>query len=130
MSRDEGATPARATAEPSAAIIAPLSVQYRMGGIRTSTPASAHRCAASSRRREFAENPPPITSVVTPCRSQAAKVFVTRTSATASENDAATSAAGTSRPASSQASTYRATAVLRPEKEKSYGYRTKSFGRL
>nr|KEP23528.1 hypothetical protein DA06_07645 [Georgenia sp. SUBG003] len=84
-------------------------------------PCASARSAASSRSRELAEKPPPMTRVSHPLRSHAASDLVTRTSATASEKPAATSAAGTSSPRSWQASTYRATAVLRPENEKSYG---------
>src|SRR5699024_1933889 len=119
MSRSEGGSPAATTAEPSAAIIAPLSVQYRIGGMRRVMPASANRSAASSRSRLLAENPPPTTTVSTPRLVAAARVLVTSTSATASEKEAAMSAAGTCAPASSKPSTTRATAVFSPEKEKS-----------
>lgn len=61
-----GVRPRRATALPSAAIIAPLSVQKRIGGMRTSIPASAHLAVAASRSWLFALNPPPITRVATP----------------------------------------------------------------
>src|SRR5690625_1543665 len=105
MSRSEGGSPAATTAEPSAAIIAPLSVQYRIGGMRRVMPASANRSAASSRSRLLAENPPPTTTVPTPRLVAAASVLVTSTSATASEKEAAMSAAGTCAPASSNPST-------------------------
>src|SRR5690606_29215953 len=44
-----GSTPRATTALPSAAIIAPLSVQYLSGGIRTVIPRSAPRACARSR---------------------------------------------------------------------------------
>lgn len=94
MSSADGATFAATMFAPSAAIIAPLSVQYRIGGIRKVIPASAHRSAAISRSCEFAEKPPPMTRVSTSCRWQAASVFAVRTSATASANEAATSLRG------------------------------------
>jgi len=53
---------------------------------------------------------------------------VTSTSATAAAKLAATSAVGTSRPSSTHASIQRATAVLSPLNEKSYGYLVKSLG--
>lgn len=119
MSSADGATFAATMFAPSAAIIAPLSVQYRIGGIRKVIPASAHRSAAISRSCEFAEKPPPMTRVSTSCRWQAASVFAVRTSATASANEAATSLRGISSPWSWRASTHRATEVFSPEKEKS-----------
>ena len=64
--------------------------------MRSVMPASAHRFAAMSRSWELAENPPPTTSVSTPCARQAAIVLAVSTSATASANDAATSGSGTS----------------------------------
>ena len=54
-----------------------------------------------------------------PASWQAAIAFETRTSTTASRNDAATSAMGTGTPSASRFSTHRATAVLSPENEKS-----------
>ena len=87
--------------------------------MRTVIPAAANRSAARSRSLLFAENPPPITTVSTPRLVAAVSVLVTSTSATASENEAAMSAAGTACPASSNPSTTRATAVFSPEKEKS-----------
>src|SRR5690625_1107680 len=74
-STEDANSPARTSAEPKAAIIAPLSVQYLIGGIRTVIPASAHRTAARPRSRELAENPPPITRVSTPCSRHAAIVL-------------------------------------------------------
>src|SRR5690606_20160929 len=65
-------------------------------------------------------NPPPTTSVETPCRSHAAIVLAVSTSATDSAKDAATSCTGISSPESWRASTHRATAVLSPENEQSY----------
>src|SRR5665647_1038186 len=89
--------------------------------------AMAQRSCAIARSWEFAENPPPITRVSTSCRRHAATVLAVRTSATASAKDAATSGSGTSSPASWRASTQRATAVFRPEKEKSYAWVAWSF---
>src|SRR5699024_11382023 len=89
LSRADGAPLPRDTADPRAAIIAPLSVQYRSGGMRTSIPSRAPCSAMSSRSRELAENPPPMTNVVAPTARHAASDLVTSTSTTASENEAA-----------------------------------------
>ena len=101
------------------AIIAPLSVHSASGGMRSWMPASAQRSAASSRTRALATTPPPSRSLGTPRSAHAATALVRRMSTTASRKLAATSATGTSRPSSRSRSTQRATAVLRPENEKS-----------
>lgn len=105
MSRPEGATPLRTSSQPSEAIIAPLSVQYRMGGILRATPAFAARSAASSRRRELAEKPPPITRASQSNASQATRALAVRTSQIASEKLAATSSPFRSSPRSATPST-------------------------
>src|SRR5690606_33638977 len=123
-----GGTPAATSWAPSAATIAPLSVQSAGRGIRSVTPAAAQRRSASARRRELAATPPPITRVSTPCSRQAATALAVSTSATASWKLAATSATGTGSPDRCRASTHRATAVFNPEKEKSYRCLARSFG--
>src|SRR5215469_1246274 len=115
----DGATPRDTSSAPSAATIAPLSVHSPGRGTRRTMPAAAHRSAASARSRELAATPPPITRWSTPLSRQAATAFFVSTSATASWNEAATSATGTGSSAASRASTHLATAVFRPEKEKS-----------
>src|SRR5215469_1825291 len=115
----DGAAPRDTSSEPSAATIAPLSVQSPGRGTRSTMPAAAHRSAASARSRELAATPPPITRWSTPLARPAATAFFVSTSATASWNEAATSATGTGSPAVSRASTHLATAVFSPEKEKS-----------
>src|SRR5215467_8722941 len=115
----DGAAPRDTSSAPSAATIAPLSVHSPGRGTRRPMPAAAHRSAASARSRELAATPPPITRWPTPFARQAATAFFVRTSATASWQEAATSAIGTGSPAASRASTYLATAVFSPEKEKS-----------
>ena len=87
------------------------------------------RSSASARSREFAATPPPMTSVSMPYVRHASIAFAVSTSQTASWNCAATSATGTGSPARSRASTQRATAVLRPENEKSKRCAARSFGR-
>ena len=82
-------------------------------------PAAAQRSSASARSRELAATPPPITRCSTPWARQASTALRVSTSATASWNEAATSATGTGWPSASRASTHRATAVFRPENEKS-----------
>ena len=115
----DGATPAATSREPSAATIAPLSVHSRGLGTRSTMPAAAQRSSASARSRELAATPPPSTRWSTPWSRQARTALAVSTSATASWNDAATSATGTGSPARSRASTQRATAVFSPENEKS-----------
>ena len=61
-----------------------------------------------------------------PWSAAASSALRTSTSQTASWNDAATSATGTGSPERSRASTQRATAVLRPENEKSKRCRSRS----
>src|SRR5215469_11289869 len=105
----EGAAPRDTSSAPSAATIAPLSVHRPGRGVRRTTPAAAHRSAASARSRELAATPPPITRWPTPLARHAATAFFVSTSATASWNEAATSATGTGSPAASRASTHLAT---------------------
>ncbi len=88
-------------------------------GTRSVMPAAAHRSSAMARSRELAATPPPIIRWSTPCSRQARTALRVSTSVTASWNEAATSATGTSSPAFRRASTQRATAVFRPENEKS-----------
>ena len=118
-SNSDGATPEATSREPSAATIAPLSVHSRGLGTRSTMPAAAQRSSASARSRELAATPPPSTRWSTPWSRQARTALAVSTSATASWKDAATSASGTGSPARSRASTQRATAVFRPENEKS-----------
>src|SRR5262249_20735926 len=118
-SSGDGATSRAASSAPSAATIAPLSVHSPGLGTRSAIPAASHRCLASARSRELAPTPPPTTRCFTPCARQASTALRVSTSATASWNEAATSATGTGRPAALRSSTYRATAVFSPEKEKS-----------
>ena len=99
--------------------MAPLSVHSPGRGTRSRRPAASHRSAASERSRELAATPPPMMRSLTSCRRQACTALRVSTSATASWNEAATSATGTARPSASRASTQRATAVFRPENEKS-----------
>src|SRR5450756_2526432 len=90
--RVDGGRPAATTAAPRAATIAPLSVQRPGRGTRSPMPAASQRFAARARSRELAATPPPITRSVTPCSRQAATALRVSTSATASWNEAATSA--------------------------------------
>ncbi len=115
----DGCAPPAMRCAPSAAIITPLSVHNRGRGTRSVRPAAAQRSSASARIREFAVAPPPRTRVSTPTSCAARTAFIVSTSATDSWKPAATSATGTSSPARCFASTNRATAVLRPENEKS-----------
>ena len=118
-SSGDGATPWATSSAPSAATMAPLSVHSPGLGTRSRMPAAAHRCAASDRSRELAATPPPTIRSRTSCFWQACTALRVSTSATASWNEAATSATGTGSPAACRASTQRATAVFRPAKEKS-----------
>ncbi len=68
----DGACPAMMSCAPSAAIIAPLSVQSDSGGMRSAMPAASARCCATSRSRAFATTPPPSSSRGTPRSGQAA----------------------------------------------------------
>ena len=99
--------------------MAPLSVHRPGRGTRSRIPALSQRCLAISRSRELAATPPPIWRWSTSCALQTATALRVSTSTTASWNEAATSAIGTGSPARSLASTQRATADFRPEKEKS-----------
>jgi hypothetical protein len=99
--------------------MAPLSVHSPGRGTRSRRPAASHRSAASERSRELAATPPPMMRSLTSCRRQACTALRVSTSATASWNEAATSAIGTGSPAARRASTQRATAVFRPANEKS-----------
>ena len=58
MERPLGSAPERTSRSPTAAIIAPLSVHSRGGGMRSSTPAASQRSWATARRRAFAATPP------------------------------------------------------------------------
>ena len=82
-------------------------------------PPPSQRSSASARSREFAATPPPISRWSTPCSVQASTALRVSTSTTASWKAAATSATGTGSPSRSRVSTQRATAVFRPENEKS-----------
>jgi len=68
--------------------------------MRTSMPYSAARSRASSRSRELAEKPPPMTSVRAPRDWQASNALRVSTSFTASEKEAAMSSAGKGVPSS------------------------------
>src|SRR5215472_12838728 len=118
-SSGEAGAPRATSSAPSAATIAPLSVHSPGRGTRSLIPAASQRSAASARSLELAATPPPMIRSLTPCARQAPTALRVSTSATASWNDAATSATGTGIPASLRASTQRATAVFRPAKEKS-----------
>ena len=124
-----GATPAATRCEPEggdhrAVVGAQLRPRYAYPDRR----ASRARCSASTRNRELAATPPPITSVSTPLARHASIALAVSTSQTASWKLAATSATGTGSPARSRASTQRATAVFSPEKEKSKRCAAWSFG--
>ena len=98
----------------------------RDAGSAAGYPAAAARSASSSRSRRLAATPPPISRSVAPVAWQASIALALSTSQTASWKLAATSAVGTSRPSASAVSTYRATEVFRPEKEKSNRCRSRS----
>src|SRR5258708_22808725 len=118
-SSEDGGTSRASSSAPSAATIAPLSVHSPGLGTRSRTRAASQRSAAGARSGELAATPPPITSWSTPLARHASTALRVSTSATASWNDAATSATGTASPAASRPSTQRATAVFSPENEKS-----------
>ena len=75
--------------------MAPLSVHRDSGGTTTRIPRCAQRAVTTSRSREFAATPPPMSSVVIPCSVQASTVLREITSTTDSWKLAATSATGT-----------------------------------
>ncbi len=127
MSSDDGRTPAAIAAPPTTAIIAPLSVQSPGLGRRSLMPAAAVRSSSSDRSREFAATPPPISRSPIPSASHAAIAFAVSTSQTASWNEAATSSIENASPSRRRVSTQRATAVLRPENEKSKRCLARSF---
>ena len=54
--RSDGAWPAMMSCAPSAAIIAPLSVQSDSGGMRSAMPAASARCCATSRSRRVRDD--------------------------------------------------------------------------
>ncbi len=90
----------------------------RSGGTRSAIPAEVQRRSASSRTRELAATPPTTTSVPIPWSRQALTALRVSTSAIASWSAAAASGTFGSVPAARCASTQRAAAVFRPEKEK------------
>ena len=127
QSGEEGASPASTRFTPSMATIAPLSVHSLSRGMRTSTPARSPYSSSFARSCELAENPPPTIRVLESYCSHPRMALRARTVATESASEAHTSSMGTSRPAACCSSIHRATAVLTPEKLKSYGCAAPAF---
>ncbi len=97
-------------------------------------PRDAHLDSARSpysssfaRSCELAENPPPTIRVLESYCSHPRMALRARTVATESASEAHTSSMGTSRPQPAVPSIHRATAVLTPEKLKSYGCAAPAF---
>ena len=111
-SADSGATASSRWRKAAAPIIAALSVQRAGSGMKTGT---GEVSRTASRRRLLAATPPATSSAATPSRSATRAALRESTSATDSSKAWATSAGGRS----GSAATRWATAVLRPEKEKS-----------
>src|SRR5215218_7854236 len=101
---------------PAQATMAPLSVHRAGEGTSRRIPRSSDSAARRARRRELAATPPPSSTVSRPSRLATPTTLLIWTSTTASWNEAAMSATLRSGPADR---TWRSTAVLSPEKEKS-----------
>lgn len=120
-SGSEGVMPASTRLTPSMATMAPLSVHNAIFGMRTITPCASPTSSSFARSWELAEKPPPTIRVREPYCSHPAMAFLASTVATESASEAQMSSTGMSRPAARCSSIHRATAVLTPEKLKSYG---------
>ena len=80
----EAGKPRVSANDPSAATIAPLSVQRMGEGVRNRIPAFSARACACPRSLEFAATPPAITKESIPVSRQAAMAFRSKTSTIAS----------------------------------------------
>ena len=114
-----GVPPDATSSAPRAATIAPLSVHSFGRGTRSRTPGGLAALRGQRAQPRVGRDAAADQQVGTSLSLQTFSAFRVRTSTTASWNDAATSATGTGSPARSAASTQRATAVFRPENEKS-----------
>ena len=107
--------------------MAPLSVHRPGRGTRTRMPRAEARSCGQRPQPGVGGHAAADEQVLDALRSAAASTALrVSTSQTASWNDAATSATGTGSPEASRASTQRATAVFRPENEKSKRCRSRS----
>ena len=123
----EGASPASTRFTPSMATIAPLSVHSLSRGMRTSTPARSPYSSSFARSCDWRRTLRLRSESWNHTARTRRMALRARTVATESASEAHTSSMGTSRPAACCSSIHRATAVLTPEKLKSYGCAAPAF---